>query len=102
MQVLAIDDPWIPPDMEIPRRGAVPVRFFGTYNFTWIESQRNLMAFDQGSQDDLPSKGNTKVCTGFFGCLLRIQNHGCPCQPQHYLPFLCALLVAQPLLRMFK
>ena len=41
----------------------MPVRFFGTYNFTWIESQRNLMAFDQGCQDDLPSKGNTKVCT---------------------------------------
>ncbi len=63
LQVLALEDPWIPPDMEIPRRGAVPVRFFGTYNFTWIESQRNLMAFDQGCQDDLPSKCNTKVCT---------------------------------------
>ncbi len=63
MQVLALEDPWIPPDMEIPRRGAVPVRFFGTYNFTWIESQRNLMAFDQGCQDDLPSKCNTKVCS---------------------------------------
>lgn len=47
--------------MEIPRRGAVPVRFFGTYNFTWIESQRNLMPFDLGCQDDLPTKGNTKV-----------------------------------------
>ena len=80
MQVLATDDPWIPPDMEIPRRGAVPVRFFGTYNFTWIESQRNLLAFDQGCQDDLPAKGNTKVCTALMcssGRELR-----CPCQPQ--------------------
>lgn len=63
LQVLMIDDPWIPPDMEIPRRGAVPVRFFGTYNFTWIESQRNLMPFDLGRQEDLASKGELKVKT---------------------------------------
>jgi hypothetical protein len=56
-----IDDPWIPPDMEIPRRGAVPVRFFGTYNFTWIESQRNLMPFDLGRQEDMASNGDLKV-----------------------------------------
>ena len=61
LQVLAVDDPWIPPDMEIPRRGAVPVRFFGTYNFTWIESQRNLMPYDIGCQEDLASKGTQKV-----------------------------------------
>lgn len=61
LQVLAVYDPWIPPDMEIPRRGAVPVRFFGTYNFTWIESQRNLMPYDIGCQEDLASKGTQKV-----------------------------------------
>ena len=63
LQVLAVDDPWIPPDMEIPRRGAVPVRFFGTYNFTWIESQRNLMPYDLGCQEDMASKGTQKVGT---------------------------------------
>ena len=69
-----IDDPWIPPDMEIPRRGAVPVRFFGTYNFTWIESQRNLMPFDLGRQEELASNGDLKVNTKHLPlCLAHVQ-----------------------------
>lgn len=46
-QVLTENDPSIPPGMsEPPRRGAVPVRFFGTYDFVWIESQRALTPFE--------------------------------------------------------
>lgn len=70
--MLLIDDPWIPLDMEIPRRGAVPIRFFGTYNFTWIESQRNLMPFELGLLEDLPAKGaDNKVSPlTVYACLL--------------------------------
>ncbi|KAK9823627.1 hypothetical protein WJX72_004336 [[Myrmecia] bisecta] len=46
-QVLAERDPYIPEGSEPPRRGAVPVRFFGTYEFSWIESQRALTTFDR-------------------------------------------------------
>ena len=76
-------DPWIPPDMEIPRRGAVPVRFFGTYNFTWIESQRNLMPYDIGLQEDLSSKGTQKVgsCEPMLRCIYRsLMPDGAGCQ----------------------
>jgi hypothetical protein len=47
-QVLAEGDPYIPAGSEAPRRGAVPVRFFGTYDFSWIESQRMLQPFSEG------------------------------------------------------
>jgi pyruvate/2-oxoglutarate dehydrogenase complex dihydrolipoamide acyltransferase (E2) component len=45
------DDPYIPAGSEPPRRGAVPVRFFGTYDFSWIESQRMLQPFQEGFAD---------------------------------------------------
>ena len=50
-QVLTEDDPYIPTGSEPPRIGAVPVRFFGTYEFSWIESQRALAPFDVGFDD---------------------------------------------------
>ena len=53
-------DPFIPTGSEPPRRGAVPVRFFGTYEFSWIESQRTLAAFDD-LEDDRRFKCNTEV-----------------------------------------
>jgi hypothetical protein len=59
--VLSLADPWIPADMEPPRRGAVPVRFFGTYNFAWIESQRALGPWGEGTADERASKGKGKV-----------------------------------------
>eukprot|EP00884_Botryococcus_braunii_P017990 jgi/Botrbrau1/4875/Bobra.0032s0031.1 len=52
-QILAENDPFIPPGSEPPRIGAVPVRFFGTYEFAWIESQRALAPF---ADDDRVSK----------------------------------------------
>ena len=45
-QVLDDKDPYIPLGAEPPRRGAVPVRFFGTYEFSYIQSQRALAPFD--------------------------------------------------------
>lgn len=50
-QVLAEGDPYIPAGSEAPRRAAVPVRFFGTYDFSWIESQRMLQPFSEGLAD---------------------------------------------------
>jgi len=50
-QVLKEEDPYIPAGSEPPRRGAVPVRFFGTYDFSWIESQRMLQPFQEGYAD---------------------------------------------------
>jgi hypothetical protein len=60
--VLAADDPWIPAEMEVPRRGAVPVRFFGTYNFCWIESQRSLAPFRGPGDEERASKSKLPVC----------------------------------------
>lgn len=40
-------DPYIPEGEEPPRLGAVPVRFFGTYAFAWIESKRAIEPYDQ-------------------------------------------------------
>ena len=59
--MLSRGDPWIPADMEAPRRGAVPVRFFGTYNFAWIESQRALGPWGDGINDERAAKGKIKV-----------------------------------------
>ena len=47
-QVLEENDPWIPNDADVPRHGAIPVRFFGTYDFAWIESHRMICAYDKG------------------------------------------------------
>ena len=38
---------YIPEGEEPPRLGAVPVRFFGTYSFSWIESKRAIEPFDE-------------------------------------------------------
>lgn len=46
LQVLNLSDPYIPEGEEPPRLGAVPVRFFGTYAFSWIESKRAIEPFD--------------------------------------------------------
>ena len=46
LQVLNISDSYIPEGEEPPRLGAVPVRFFGTYAFSWIESKRAIEPFD--------------------------------------------------------
>ena len=42
-----MSDPYIPEGEEPPRLGAVPVRFFGTYAFSWIESKRAIEPFDE-------------------------------------------------------
>lgn len=47
MQILLASDPYIPEGEEPPRLGAVPVRFFGTYAFAWIESKRAIEPYDQ-------------------------------------------------------
>lgn len=59
--MLAPGDPWIPADMEMPRRGAVPVRFFGTYNFCWIESQRALAPFTGADDEERTGRSKLKV-----------------------------------------
>lgn len=59
-QVLALGDPFIPRHEEPPRRGAVPVRFFGTYDFAWIESQRALAPL-AGRADDPAAKCKTQA-----------------------------------------
>ena len=41
-----MSDSYIPEGEEPPRLGAVPVRFFGTYAFSWIESKRAIEPFD--------------------------------------------------------
>lgn len=56
-RVLSEKDPLIPTDQ--PRRGAVPVRFFGTYEFAWIESQRAISTFDK-AYDERTSKSKAK------------------------------------------
>lgn len=56
-------DPFIPKHEEPPRRGAVPVRFFGTYDFAWIESQRTLAPLS-GCSDDHASKCKTQARRG--------------------------------------
>mmetsp|Transcript_25737 Transcript_25737/g.66291 ORF Transcript_25737/g.66291 Transcript_25737/m.66291 type:complete len:354 (-) Transcript_25737:421-1482(-) len=52
-QVLSPNDPFIPPTEPAPRPDAVPVRFFGTYDFAWISSQRCLAPFYSGYSDKL-------------------------------------------------
>ena len=42
-----MSDTYIPEGEEPPRLGAVPVRFFGTYAFSWIESKRAIEPFDE-------------------------------------------------------
>lgn len=44
-QVLARDDPYVPSDARPPTAGATPVRFFGTYDFSWIEADWRLAPF---------------------------------------------------------
>ncbi|CAD7701003.1 unnamed protein product [Ostreobium quekettii] len=62
-QVIDESNPFIPVDSRAcPRHGAVPVRFFGTYDFAWIEAQRNLSPFDQDF-DDRRAEGEG---AGFF------------------------------------
>ena len=67
-QVLDERDPWIPSDTEPPRRGAIPVRFFGTYDFAWIESQRAICPFEQGYEEH-STKSKQKVRPGTQGGL---------------------------------
>ena len=51
VQVLALDDPFIPEDSAQPCPGAVPVRFFGTYEFAWIETLAGLAHFTEAFLD---------------------------------------------------
>ncbi|KAK9843421.1 hypothetical protein WJX81_001604 [Elliptochloris bilobata] len=60
-QVLALGDPFIPKHEEPPRRGAVPVRFFGTYDFAWIESQRALAPLAGRADDQASCRGKCKT-----------------------------------------
>lgn len=50
-QVLSTDHPFIPASEAAPRPDSVPVRFFGTYDFSWIVSQRCLAPFYSGYND---------------------------------------------------
>ena len=59
--MLEESDPFIPLGSEPPRQGAVPVRFFGTYEFSWIESQRALAPF-KDPQDERRKMSLDKVC----------------------------------------
>ncbi|GMH35906.1 hypothetical protein BSKO_03774 [Bryopsis sp. KO-2023] len=64
-QVLDESDSFIPDDADAPRLGAVPVRFFGTYDFAWMESQRSLnpfnVSFSQRISDTNTNEFNTGV-----------------------------------------
>ena len=77
-QVLALGDPFIPRHEEPPRRGAVPVRFFGTYDFAWIESQRALAPL-AGAGDDHAAKCKTQARARprGAGCAGRLQQSNC-------------------------
>ena len=44
-QVLARDDSYVPSDTEAPSEVAIPVRFFGTYDFSWIDADWRLAPF---------------------------------------------------------
>ena len=55
LQVLDLSDAYIPEGEEPPRLGAVPVRFFGTYAFSWIESKRAIEPFDDEHMDHASS-----------------------------------------------
>uniref|UniRef100_A0A061RG98 PWWP domain-containing protein n=1 Tax=Tetraselmis sp. GSL018 TaxID=582737 RepID=A0A061RG98_9CHLO len=51
-QVLIPGDPFIPRDGPPPRTAdAVPVRFFGTYDFSWISNQKSIVPFFSGYAD---------------------------------------------------
>lgn len=54
------EDPWIPSNSEPPRHGAIPVRFFGTYDFAWIENHRAVCHYDS-NYDEHSSKLKQKV-----------------------------------------
>uniref|UniRef100_A0A1D1ZUG0 PWWP domain-containing protein n=1 Tax=Auxenochlorella protothecoides TaxID=3075 RepID=A0A1D1ZUG0_AUXPR len=42
-----------PPSEEPPRPNAVPVRFFGTHDFSWIGSKRAIMDWEEGREQCL-------------------------------------------------
>lgn len=65
-KVLSLADPWIPADMEAPRRGAVPVPFFGTYIFARIEFQSALGPWGEGISDERASNGKGRCCSHFI------------------------------------
>ena len=71
-QVLDEHDPFIPAGSEAPRRGAVPVRFFGTYEFSYIESQRALVPYDDPEDDRRDASTDQVCCT----CRARIEGVG--------------------------
>lgn len=64
MQILTPSDPYIPEGEEPPRLGAVPVRFFGTYAFAWIESKRALEPYDQEHADHARESRQTGFLRG--------------------------------------
>lgn len=51
-------DASFPPDEEPPRPNAIPVRFFGTYDFSWLGSKRAIMDWEEVGRVMCGRKGN--------------------------------------------
>ncbi len=84
LQVLALDDPFIPDDSARPCEGAVPVRFFGTYEFAWIEALSGLAHFTEFFLERCQkSKDQQFQVTKLFPVLQTLIFHFIPCR------FLC-------------
>jgi hypothetical protein len=56
-------DPFIPRNEPVPRsQDPVPVRFFGTYDFAWIGSQKCLVPFYLGYSEKVHSEIMVSHC----------------------------------------
>lgn len=83
LQILTASDPYIPEGEEPPRLGAVPVRFFGTYAFAWIESKRAIEPYDQEHAEHARESRQTEFLRG-VGEANHYQVRALPIQHNHH------------------
>ncbi|GAB4818080.1 hypothetical protein N2152v2_005126 [Parachlorella kessleri] len=50
-KTLSESDPSYPPDADPPRPTSIPIRFFGTYEFSWIGSKRAIADWDEAYEE---------------------------------------------------
>ena len=60
-------DASFPPDADPPRPTAIPIRFFGTYDFAWIGSKRQLTDWEEVSGCVVGGGGGGRVRCGVMG-----------------------------------
>ena len=84
VQILTASDPYIPEGEEPPRLGAVPVRFFGTYAFAWIESKRAIEPYDQEHAEHARESRQTEFLRG-VGEANHYQVRALPIQHNHHV-----------------